>query len=1176
MMKQYILDTMESARHGLYLTEFPTGYGKTYTAANAMKEYADNSDPKRKIIYLTTLKKNLPTEELLNAYDGNEEAYSQRVLRIRSNFDEVVDNLEKVSVPPEFQKEAYQKLLKLIRNYPRAKQNGDSEYRLDFEKRINDAEREFRREITRKLTQTYGNKSARLAAIHTDSQWQWVGKLYPAVFTDERQILLMTVRKFMERNSCLVEPSYEFLKSPLVEDAIIFMDEFDATKADMQSAIKEKALRYEGEYLSLFKQICRSLDSSQYLSSPLMRAVKKAEEAVKPQYALESLQRDAKAIIGKYHIYLSYKTSEDALDRKQNFLLKDATYHTLFQEGKEYIRAVRNETENRVDVLMWTKEEFRSRRDVDSEMSVYGLLREINRFLARFRIFLLSWATNYMRIMNEARISSAPDSDAMTMENALKTILHRLALSDQQGDLILGAVLPAERNKKRELLPDNSFYQRGLEIFELEDSDAHYDSTDFRFVSVRDTPEKILSYLAERAVVFGISATAEIPSVVGNYDLNYLRERLGDAYHPTPSEQKRKIEGELSETWAAYHNQKVRIYSEVMESETLGLNLEERCGKVFLNPEYAQFCAKWIADETARIADTDKPDFFHMRYLNAVTAMYRFCEKPGIQSMLYLGKKLPKENDPELNLALLKKIFDKLIVRDAARRCGAEISSLCAENSLVVINSDQFDERKEELVARLGNGEKIFIMSSYATIGAGQNLQYPAPNRAALVELVPDTGNGDKRHLQKDIDALYIGDVTHLTANTYFGQKLTRETLMDMLFQIEELKENAELSFAEADEMIKLAFRAYAGKAGGKRNLLYKAESVNWQADRQVMQAIGRMCRTYLKAPEIYLFIEKRLLAKLSPWELKKHILSPEMEAIVKLAENIGANYPDEEKKRLRVAEKISNSGMSNIRGILRGNWTEESMLRWVRLREVVLKHPTASASDRESEEIIRKLYITSGRPQNQYQYAQDYDYTSVIIDFGTDAAAFRKSERLKREADSETGVYMMSAEASRLPAILKYPGMRDYFESHGFALKFEAAEYMMSPPLFNNIYKGALGEVAGRFILKSELGIELSEIRDPKKFEFFDYELSPGVYVDFKNWKFSYRQDREKTKREIRDKLEEIDGKRVYVVNIVGDEEYAPTEQADAKIVEIPRLIDGNGAVVKSCIRMFREEDCL
>ena len=1174
-MKRYILDTMASAQHGLYLTEFPTGYGKTYTAANAMKEYADNSDSKRKIIYLTTLKKNLPEEELLNAYGNNEEAYRQRVLRIRSNFDEVTEKLEKLEIPSDFQTDAYWTLLNLIRRYPKAKQIQDSEYRSDLEKRINDAEGAFRGEIFRKLKKTYSSKSARLTAIHTDSQWQWVGELYPAVFTDEHQILLMTVRKFMNRNSCLVEPSYEFLKSPLVEDAIIFIDEFDAAKADMQSAIKEKALRFEGEYLSLFKQICRSLNDSEYLSNDLMRAVSRAEENAKSQYTLGSLQKDAKAIIEKYHIRFSYKTAEDALDRRQNFLLKDVTYHTLFQEGKEYIRAAHNEAENRVDILLETKEAYRSSpHNADSEMSVYSLLREINRFLARFRIFLLSWATNYMRIVNEGRISSAPDSDAMTMENALKTILHRLTLSDQQGDLILGAVLPAERHKKHEVLPDNSFYQRGLEIFELEDSDAHYDSTDFRFVSVRDTPEKILAYLAERAVVFGISATAEVPSVVGNYDLNYLREKLGDAYHPTPPEQKRKIEAELSKTWAAYHNQQIRIHSEVMETDRQGKDLRELCKKVFLDPECAQFCAEWIGNETARIVDEDKPDFFQMRYLNIVTAMYRFCEKSGIQSMWYLGRKLPKENDPKLNLALLANLFDKLIVRDAARRCGAETSGLCAKDSLIVIKSDEFDERKRDLIKRLESGEKIFIMSSYKTVGAGQNLQYPAPNRAALVELLPYTGNGDKRHFQKDIDALYLGDVTHLTVNTYCGQKLTREALMDMLFQIEELKENAELSFADADEMIKLAFRAYAGRTGWKRNLLYKAESVNWQADREVMQAVGRICRTYLKAPNIYLFIEKKLLSKLSPWELEKHTLSPEMRNILQLAQNIGANYPDEEKKRLRIAEKISNFGMWNIWGILRGNWTEESMSRWIRLREVVLKHPTASASDRESDEIIRKLYITSGRPQKQYQYAQDYDYKSVIIDFSMDADAFRKSERLKREADSETGVYVMSEEASRLPAILKYPGMRDYFESHGFALKFEAAEYMMSPPLFNNIYKGALGEVAGRFILKSELGIELSEIQDPKRFEFFDYEMSQGVYVDFKNWKFSYRQDREKTKREIRDKLEEIGGKRVYVVNIVGDEDYAPTEQADGKIVEIPRLIDGNGNVVKNCIRMFREED--
>ena len=1189
ILRDYILNTMSAAQRGLYLIESPTGYGKTYAVANAMKAYADHPVGNRKIIYLTTLNKNLPENELLKAYGGDKDLYRQNVLRIRSNFDEVTEKLEKLEIPLDFQTDAYQKLLSLIQRYSeiKAKRIADSEYLSDLKKRIDAAERIFRNEIARKLAKIYYKKSERLEAVRKDSQWRWVGELYPAVFTDDYRILLMSVHKFMKRNSCVVEPSYEFLKSRLIENAIIFIDEFDATKADIQNEIKEKALSFEGEYLSLFKQICRGLDP-QYLSTDLTRAVKKAEEHAKAQYTLDSLRRDAATIIEKYHIYFSYKTVEEAVDKRQNFLLKDATYHTLFQENKEYIRAARNEKENRVDILMETREEFHSRRhDAESEISVYSLLREISRFLARFRVFLNLWADSYMNIINQRR---GPDetADRMTKENALKAISRRLDLSDQQENLILGAAVPVEYDKKRALLPDISFYQRGLEIFELEDSDSHHESTDFRFISVRDTPEKILIHLARRAVIYGISATAEVPSVVGNYDLSYLREKLGDAYHPTPFEQKRNIQAELSKTWTAYREGKIRLHSEVMESDMRGQDLAELCEKIFFNPEYARICARYIEDETARAIANDgknsgKSDFYQMRYFNIIAAMRRFCEESNIQSMLYLGRKLPRENDPELNFNILQYLFAQIIIPDVEKRqesSGVYMKD-CAKKSLVVMSGENFDENKKELIERLENGEKIFIMSSYQTIGAGQNLQYRAPDRSKLVELIPDARNGDERHFYKDIDALYLADITYLTTNIYQAQnrkrKLTREELLDMLFQIEELKQSGELTFSEADQAIKLAFRAYTGKTGRKENNpLYKAESVQLQASRQVMQAIGRICRTYLKSPDIYIFIEKNLLAKLSPWELKKHILSPETRTILQLAENIGVKYPDEEEKRLKKAENISAFGMWKIREMLKRNWTEESMSLWARLREVTLKHPTADDGDRENDELIQELYITSGRPQKSYQYLPYYDYRGVVIDFSLDAVAFRNAARAKRETEGETGVHFMSENASRLPVILKYPGMRDYFKSHGFALKFETAQYMMSPPLFNNIYKGALGEVAGKFILKSELGIELSEIQDPKKFEFFDYEMSPDVYVDFKNWKFSYRQDREKTKREIRDKLEAIQGKRVYIVNIVGDEEYEPAEKADAKIVEIPGLIDESGNIIKKCIRMFREDDYL
>ena len=53
MLKDYLLDVMQQHEHGLYMCELPTGNGKTYDSARAMKEYADLIGDDTKIIYLT-------------------------------------------------------------------------------------------------------------------------------------------------------------------------------------------------------------------------------------------------------------------------------------------------------------------------------------------------------------------------------------------------------------------------------------------------------------------------------------------------------------------------------------------------------------------------------------------------------------------------------------------------------------------------------------------------------------------------------------------------------------------------------------------------------------------------------------------------------------------------------------------------------------------------------------------------------------------------------------------------------------------------------------------------------------------------------------------------------------------------------------------------------------------
>jgi hypothetical protein len=383
------------------------------------------------------------------------------------------------------------------------------------------------------------------------------------------------------------------------------------------------------------------------------------------------------------------------------------------------------------------------------------------------------------------------------------------------------------------------------------------------------------------------------------------------------------------------------------------------------------------------------------------------------------------------------------------------------------------------------------------------------------------------------------------------------------------------MNYFEKDQMLKLAFRSYTGSEQYTLNKLYKLKSVIVQASRMVLQAVGRMCRTFVKNPNIYLFVESGLLEKLYVGELNKRILPPEMKTIVSMRESLGKDYLPEENLMLNKAEKISSVGLWTIRRMLAKDWTVDSMQLWEQLRILVLQYPTASMSDWQDNEYLQKLYITSGVKQNRYIYSQYSDFNDVTIDFGNDKVAFRNSKRAKIKGNSdEFAIYEMSEKESGLCAVLSYPGMRTYFEKMGYALEFQMNEYLMSPVLFHNIYKGALGEVAGSFILNRELGIELMPITEPDYFEFFDYRLSDDVYVDFKNWKYTYVQDRDEIRKDILRKLEYIGAKRVYVINVVSNKNYKPSTIVDQRLIEIPMLIKDDGTVCYENLHMIHRED--
>lgn len=121
MLRSVYLDYIRKFHNGLVTVPLPTSIGKTYSAcaaiAQQVAEWKNKSDvkekDKRKIVFVTTLKKNLPQAELRKAFDRLNLDYDKEVMVLKSNLDSLMEaylNNLLDTVPLEYQTPAYHNL----------------------------------------------------------------------------------------------------------------------------------------------------------------------------------------------------------------------------------------------------------------------------------------------------------------------------------------------------------------------------------------------------------------------------------------------------------------------------------------------------------------------------------------------------------------------------------------------------------------------------------------------------------------------------------------------------------------------------------------------------------------------------------------------------------------------------------------------------------------------------------------------------------------------------------------------------------------------------------------------------------------------------------------------------------------------------------------------------------
>ena len=1167
-----------SKKKGLVEIPLPTGFGKTHAVMQAMSVMADRetgsfSDVKR-IIFTTTLKKNLPVEKLRDYYKGD---FDKEVLLLKSNVDSLIDfhaNGGLSKIPEKFKDDAFYKMVKRLDHLKtlqakKEKSSDDFEFIQELKEHANEDEQVFRKHIRSILRENFRTSVEQKKAIKKRSEFQWIGELYPYIFIDDKKVIFMSMRKLLSGLSPLAGSGNSLLTEEFLNGSILFIDEYDATKKDVKDEIIEEQLRERLDLIRVFRSVHSALHSERF-SNDLLDVLHMDDYTLQKFY--ESIIIHANELYERFHLGLSYRQEDGLVDRKKNFLFYDSQFQTILEKGKYTIFAQEDKARHRMSI---TKGESDS--SIDGNIAIQDLLRKVDAFMKRFSYFIWRWANAYMIKENskrtERKAKDGIDLDMMTVDNAAYSIIDKF-LSDRQEKRIIFSYyskmnMQAMRDGQR--LP-YSYFANGFTMFELEDNDANNDDTMMSMVKIKDTPESIMAFIAENALVFAISATAAIPSATGNYCRDYLKDVLKDKFHSLPEEDAGLtdyIRKELETRNEPYRNEIGIEVSDVPEDEEL---IKERLINCFADKESAKLCLNKIEFETSELGE-EKCSYYANKYMRLAYVVRLFANQKDQQTLLYLGKALPKDSDGS---TLKKNVLD-YIIEMANIDAGLKGLNMIQP---AILTSSNFDETKEQICERLKNGEKLIIFSSYQTVGAGQNLQYPVNEsyRDNVVTL-PHSYNYEKE--ERDIDSIYLDDITYLTENINDIKHFDIKRNMYHLMQVMECFGNYEISVEAKRELVKAGFNSLQNILPKCNVSLNDAQSIKFHVTRDVIQAVGRMGRTCMRNKHISIHIYEKVLRQLDYNTLMAEFNSEEVKAIGKKLKTKEVTACIDNQLQLAmlrantISIQVSGKILSTVKRNFKGEWSDNDMRLWKELRELVLKHPTANEEDLADDD-LRAYYINGLQPLSKYLFSvNNNSYRNIHVWFA-DEDSFRKSKQIIKDENGRLVVHKCSEDDARLQMLLNIKGIRELFQKRGYAEHFQTKKYIMSPALYTNIYKGALGEVCGRYIIENSTSLKLKEIQDGNQFEYFDYRIEdyPNVYIDFKHWKISSApyNDKDAIMTEIRSKMDKIGAQRVYIIGILKDSESIANISADERIVTIPYLVDENAKIARNMLKFIKE----
>ena len=619
----------------------------------------------------------------------------------------------------------------------------------------------------------------------------------------------------------------------------------------------------------------------------------------------------------------------------------------------------------------------------------------------------------------------------------------------------------------------------GFGLYEIRDLQQETDVLEvtFRHFSVYTTPEKILHSLSANNLVFGLSATADIPRHVRNFNIDWLN-RQPDINPFSIDTADREIISKLNSDKQAARNNKVLV--------TKSSELDKKKNRKLLKhieaiAKFEEFGGDDKAGHRRRrlerffttlhwiIENRSLPELSndtHLLFFNTFSQIrYLFEKHASTAQNLYSIKK--HGNDSLFVVYDLK--YEKtdfiVIFYDAAQARSIHSSALA----------------KKQYHQLFWENRPVILVTQYPSAGNGVNLQY-IPN--------PDSENEtDFRNIHLlEIPYFFFGRVDPENSSSQ-----NNSIIKQNIWYLAKLFEGKVVSEAWFKSILN-NIRKKTLNDDYQKSYGEIADDARLNRLASCIQALGRIERVWSPMPDQTIvlcheaYVDFQMYCTRAQYaHLREERQVTASNNLRQVFEQITASTQTDERSMRRTKEgRLANVQarckskiielVQQLETVRSGNDITGAKKDWIQLRKTVLEHDFNS-------EILKRYDCVFKTPY----------YEGGVLRINRNHEVFPSGT-----VHSEVATWHLDSIYNQ---IVENPIIRQYFQSRGYELAFTSVSHQFfTPYCYQAILTGAVGEEAIRAILFHER-VSLESISDPL-FELADLKIANrGWLIDCKNY---------------------------------------------------------------------------